>query len=197
MTILPIGTKIVILRHGESEGNAQKIMQGSAEYPLTPLGIEQSLMARSVVEGWSVAHWIASDLSRAVDTAKLLSALAEVHMDPRLRERGAGPWEGLPRSVLETAYPGSLENDALREELGFELATAMVARSLESLTDVMTHEGLILVVSHGAVMRFLERYLGGDGARFRHLDGLAISSELKLLGRVSTINPIPSDEGTR
>lgn len=179
-------TKLILLRHGESEGNASKVIQGSGEYPLSERGKAQALEAKAIVSLWQTSVYISSDLSRALDTALIISDYAPVLQDKRYRERSAGKWEGVPREELERAYPGSIENDALRPE-GYESEKSVYARVLPALHDSLQHEGLVIVVSHGAVFRLIEKYFGGSGERFSHFEGLAFNQDLALLGRVHAI----------
>lgn len=186
MTLPYPQTKLILLRHAESEGNANKVIQGDGEYPLSDKGRQQALEAKTIISPWTPKFYISSDLSRALDTALIISDFSSVIQDARYRERSAGKWEGISREEMEKAYPGSIENDTLRPE-GYETEESVYARILPALKDALQYEGLILVVSHGAVFRLVERYFGGSGERFNHLEGIAFNHNLELLGRVQTI----------
>ena len=80
-------------------------MQGSGEYPLSAEGRAQALSASANIRALDPLLVVSSDLARAADTALLVTGRVD-YTDPRLRERGAGQWEGLPRSSLEAAHPG-------------------------------------------------------------------------------------------
>lgn len=150
-------------------------MQGAGEYPLSARGREQALGAAAFGE-ISPDIVVASDLERAVDTARLLFGRVD-RIDERLRERGAGPWEGRPRAELEAAFPGALDDDARRPE-GFEPADDVVARMRSACVDLLGLGGFVVAITHGAVLRLLERSLGGPGGRFRHLEGLELAADL-------------------
>jgi glucosyl-3-phosphoglycerate phosphatase len=173
---------LYLVRHAESEGNAGKIMQGAGEYPLSETGRTQALRAAPLIRALCPSLVVASDLARARDTA-LLAAGRLDRTDPRLRERGAGPWEGRPRAELEAAHPGALEDDALRPE-GFEAAGDVVARMRSAATELLEHAGVVVAVTHGAVLRLLEKDLGGTGARFSHLEALVLGPGLAIASRV-------------
>lgn len=158
---------LYLVRHAESEGNAGKIMQGAGEYPLSERGRIQSRAAAVAIDSISPTLVVASDLARARDTA-LLSAGRVDLIEPRLRERSAGLWEGQPRSALEAAHPGALEDDALRPG-GFETVEDVVTRMRAAVTELSDRAGVVLAITHGAVLRLLEKDLGGPGARFGHL----------------------------
>jgi broad specificity phosphatase PhoE len=174
--------RLYLMRHAESEGNAGKIMQGAGEYPLSEAGRAQARRAALLIGTICPSLVVASDLARAKDTALLVTGRVD-RTDPRLRERGAGLWEGRPRSALEAAYPGALENDTLRPE-GFEAAGDVVTRMRDVSSELLEHAGVVVAVTHGAVLRLLEKDLGGSGARFSHLGALVLGPDLVIVGRV-------------
>jgi len=174
-------TRLYLIRHAESEGNANKVMQGGGEYPLSGTGRAQAEQASGLLRALEPTFVASSDLSRAVDTAIL--AIGRVDLtDPRLRERSAGPWEGKPRSALEAAHPGALDDDALRPA-GFEPAERVLVRMLDASRELLTRPGNTIAFTHGAVLRILEADLGGTGRRFAHLEALILRPGLTLIGR--------------
>ena len=179
--------RLYLIRHAESEGNARKIMQGSGEYPLSAEGRAQALSASANIRALDPLLVVSSDLARAADTALLVTGRVD-YTDPRLRERGAGQWEGLPRSSLEAAHPGALEDDALRPD-GFEDARDVVARMRGAATDLLNHSGVVVAITHGAVLRLLEKNLTNTGARFGHLEALVLGPGLVIVGRANFIHP--------
>lgn len=174
--------RLYLVRHAESEGNARKIMQGVGEYPLSGMGRAQALQVASALNALYPSLVVASDLTRSIDTAMLATGRVD-RTDPRLRERGAGSWEGRLRSDLEDAHPGALKDDALRPE-GFEAAEEVVARMHAVATELLEHDGVVVAVTHAAALRLLEKNLGGTGARFSHLEALVLGPDLAILGRV-------------
>lgn len=190
--------RLLLLRHAESEGNAGGIMQGGGEYPLSARGEAQARAAAPSIRALAPSLVVASDLGRAVRTAELLIGRVD-RVDPRLRERGAGSWEGRLRAELDAAHPGALEDDALRPD-DFESLTEVVTRMQAAArallaeplaTDAEDTEGTadapLLAVTHGAVLRALEASLGGTGARFGHLEALVLGPGLSLEGRLSLL----------
>lgn len=187
--------RLILVRHAESEGNAGGIMQGGAEYPLSARGIDQARAGAATARALDPVLVVTSDLGRARHTAELLVGRVD-RIDPRLRERGAGPWEGRLRADLEAAHPGALEDDA-RRPVGFEPLAAVTARmqavAIELLADPCVSpmpidaDATVLAVTHGAVLRALELSLGGTGVRFGHLEGLVLGRDLTLTGRVQLL----------
>lgn len=106
--------ELIVVRHGESEGNVAKRMQGHLDSPLSERGREQArllgrwLTAQNI--DWDAAY--ASPLLRARETAVLLGEgrdLPSAVLDPDMKEIHAGKLEGCTREEMEEAYPGFLE----------------------------------------------------------------------------------------
>jgi broad specificity phosphatase PhoE len=105
----------------------------------------------------------ASDLARAHHTATLVAAQlgSDVVVEPRLRERTAGEWEGRTRAEIDEGWPGYLETG--RRPAGYEPDDSVLERVLAVLDDIASaHDGEVLVITHGGVVRVVERHLGSD-----------------------------------
>ena len=146
-------TTIALIRHGETDWNAQFRIQGRTDIPLNPTGIEQ---AQRVAQWLRAEQWhrvCTSPLSRASKTAEIIAeslALAELEVREELIERFFGAAEGLP------AGP---ELDAVRLEAGeflhaeTELEVGLRGMdALEQLHERYAGDNLI-VVSHGSYIR--------------------------------------------
>ncbi len=104
----------LLIRHAESAWNAEQRWQGQADPPLSPLGRQQ---ARAVAQELAEAKLdvlLASDLRRALETAR---QVGEPHglvpmPDPRLRELDVGRWSGLRREEIEALDADTLERFA-------------------------------------------------------------------------------------
>ena len=165
-------TRVLLVRHGQSTWNADNRWQGQADPPLSAHGERQAREAAGRLAGVD-ALW-ASDLQRARRTAELIAdgLGLGVHLDARLRERHAGPWQGLVRDEIEAGWPGFLE--AGHRPPDYEPDDELVGRALAALDDLAAaHEGQhVVVVTHGGVVRALERRLGdGDTALLSNLSG--------------------------
>jgi broad specificity phosphatase PhoE len=164
--------RVLLVRHGESVWNADGRWQGQADPPLSVLGREQAHHAAAAI-GRFDALW-SSDLARARVTAGILAVPLHlpVWVDARLRERGAGEWTGLTRSEIEARFPGALE--ARRSPPGFEPDDALRDRTLAALGDIVDElepGGDALAVTHGGVIRTLERFLGVESEPVPNLGG--------------------------
>ncbi len=101
-------TKILLVRHGQSEANVAGIFTGHSGYPLSKLGHEQAARtAEYIKKTYQVDAVYSSDLPRAFQTAEY-TALAfglPVTTDARFREINGGDWERQPFEQLESLYP--------------------------------------------------------------------------------------------
>jgi len=100
---------ILLVRHGESEGNAQERMQGRSDFPLTARGRDQAqrLSAFLEVHGVVWERLYASPLGRAWGTAEILAGdrAGTPHVEPALREIDAGALEGLTFEDIAARFP--------------------------------------------------------------------------------------------
>lgn len=182
--------RLLLIRHGQSVWNADGRWQGQADPPLTPLGEEQ---ARAALRRLGpVAAISTSDLVRARRTADIIGhALGiEPTVDTRLRERHAGPWQGRTRAEIEREWPDYLASG--RRPPGFEDDESVLVRARDALTAIAVPDELdVLVVTHGGIVRSLERALNAPsdgllpnlGGRWIFRDGpsLALGSRTLLL----------------
>ncbi|MET3922386.1 histidine phosphatase family protein [Arthrobacter sp. UYEF20] len=153
-------TTIALVRHGQTDWNAQGRLQGSTDIPLNDVGRGQARDAVAVLSGYEWDAIVSSPLSRAEETAKLIGAglgLGETRSVPELTERSFGAAEGLQ------AGP---ELDALRTPGGFRGAESEdeAARrglaALEALAEEFRGRR-VLAVAHGTLIRVsLSRAIG-------------------------------------
>jgi len=183
--------RLLLVRHGESTWNAQSRWQGQADPPLSPFGERQAedATARLTEIATVTTVWV-SDLSRARRTGELIAqrlGLDGVREESRLRERDVGAWSGLTRADIEERWPGYLA--ARRSPPDFEGDEVLLARTRAGLAAVVDGaSGDVLVVTHGGVIRTVERSLGATPESLPNLGGrwlLAASpTELGLGDRV-------------
>ena len=147
--------RIFLIRHGETEGNAARIVQ-RPEIPLSPRGLAQAeaLARRLAKEG--VAQIVSSDLARAVGTAERLERAtgAPMSFDPLLQERNFGDIRGTAYDDLgfelfapDYAPPGGETWDVFhgRVDRAWKAVRALAAAT----------RGDLAVVTHGLVCRSL------------------------------------------
>ncbi len=164
---------LLLVRHGQSTWNAETRWQGQADPPLSDLGERQARAAVAAVAGFGITRIVASDLGRARRTAELVAPPGvAVQVDPALRERHAGDWTGLTRAEIEARYPGWI--DEHRSPPGFEDDEPLLARVLpllEGLFEDPDAPRATLVLTHGGVIRTIERHLGAPSAPVPNLGG--------------------------
>jgi len=97
---------LVLWRHGQTTFNAERRFQGQLDVPLNDRGRQQAALAARYVAALRPDAIFSSDLSRAVETAAALARLTglSVKLDPDLRERAGGDWEGLSDAELREQY---------------------------------------------------------------------------------------------
>jgi broad specificity phosphatase PhoE len=165
-------TRLLVVRHGQSEWNAVGRWQGHADVALDEAGRLQAAEA-ALVLGTFDGVW-SSDLQRAQLTAMIIAeilGIGPVQVDARLRETDVGPWEGLTQLDVEAGWPGFLAER--RRPEGFEPYDQAAERMLAALRDIARlHAGEeVLVVSHGGVIRAARRLLGAPDGRLPNMSG--------------------------
>ena len=159
--------RLLLIRHGESEGNRDRVFTRTPEVPLTPTGREQARETGEFVrERYEPALLVSSPFVRARQTAEIIGdVLGLPHsIEDDFRERCYGEYAGLPydtarpqfdpKAYWEWCPPGgeTLEEVAVR-----------VGRTLDRITAGAHHQDVV-VVSHGAVMMALWRHVMGEWA---------------------------------
>ena len=168
-------TRVLLVRHGQSEWNADGRWQGQADVPLTDLGRSQAHHATRALG--AVDAIVASDLSRASETAMILSGelgVGPVVIDPDLRERDAGEWSGLTRAEIERAWPGYLaEEGPRRRPPGWEPDTDLLGRATAALVRIhlLVPDGEAIAVTHGGLIYVIEGHFGQPFERLANLGG--------------------------
>lgn len=153
--------RLVLWRHGRTEWNATRRFQGQIDVALDDTGRAQARQAAQQLAQLPPSAIVASDLSRAQDTAAALAALAglSVQTDERLRETNAGSWQGLDRTELLAAHGPELAAWAGGSDLrpgGGERRSEVAQRMVEAIEDALVEvpsDGTLVVVTHGGAAR--------------------------------------------
>jgi probable phosphoglycerate mutase len=183
----------VLWRHGQTVWNAERRFQGQSDIPLDEVGQAQAGRAARLLAALRPDLIVASDLSRAAQTAAPLSRLTglEVTLDKDLRERSGGRWEGLTDTEIRTRYPVEHANwtppDGEPSAVVAERVAGALLRVAEAVlttgSDPAMTTGLAVVVSHGAALRLgMSRLLGMPEELFGVLGPLSNCS-WSVLGR--------------
>jgi probable phosphoglycerate mutase len=153
---------LYLARHGETEWNAVGKLQGRTDIPLNDIGRAQARALATRLSGSRIASVTTSDLTRAAETGAIVAdamGITARHVDPDLRERSFGIFEGLTRDECATRYPEEWRAwvDHTITPAGAELREVAVARMIRALGRVVApSQGEVsLVISHGGAMRLL------------------------------------------
>jgi glucosyl-3-phosphoglycerate phosphatase len=102
---------LILMRHGETDWNAEARLQGHRDIALNDTGVGQAVAAAPSIAALAPEVIISSDLGRAVSTAAPIAELTglQATADVRLRETSMGLWEGLNRDEIVAGWPGEWE----------------------------------------------------------------------------------------
>jgi probable phosphoglycerate mutase len=165
----------VLWRHGQTTWNAEHRFQGQTDIPLDPTGEAQAEQAARRLATLRPAAIVASDLSRAQQTAAALARLTGLAVTPDkdLRERFGGDWEGLSDAEIRARYPAEQVSWNPPNGEPTPVVAERVAGALGRIADGLGDGQLAVVVGHGAALRLgLERVLGLPAESAPTLGGL-------------------------
>lgn len=165
-------TTFYIVRHGESEYNAKRLLAGHIDTILTKNGEEQARVLGSTLKDISFDHIFASDLTRAIRTAEIIALEKKMAVvtTKLLREQTFGKFEGKPYTVFENELKKYVEeyqklsSDQKKKYRypSMESEEEYVSRFFTFLreTSVAYPGKTILIVSHGAMIRTFLVHIG-------------------------------------
>jgi len=168
-------TELVLLRHGETDWNLERRIQGQLDIALNAEGRRQAhaaarrLAAQPQRYRLASARIVSSDLARCRQTAEAiaLSTGLPVQTDARLRERHFGRFEGRTQAELRREFPDDYVRWAARDPdhdvAGGESLRHLDARVRAVFAElVRTHAGrTLIVVTHGGVLDIVQRMCRG------------------------------------
>lgn len=183
-----MGTRLYLVRHGETEWNVTGRFQGHSDIPLSTEGKNQAEKLSHLIKRSKVNSIYASDLSRAVETAEIIinkyPSKLNINITPDLREINFGLWEGLTIDEIKAKYHSELmewwDNPSKVAVPGGELLSDVVCRVINSVQHIanMHPDENVLIVSHGGVIRsIICTVMGMDINRYwqLHLDNCSLS----------------------
>lgn len=168
---------VLAIRHGLTQWNADQRWQGWADIPLSPGGERQAevgakSLAGLLAEDGRRVRIVASDLVRARQTAEFFATelgigLGEILTRSGLRERNVGAWSGKTGREIEQRWPGMLqawrdgtitETPEGENEDGFQARIGAVLA--EFAHGSAGADDVVILVTHGGVIRTFERMVG-------------------------------------
>lgn len=154
-------TLLYLVRHGETDWNRARRIQGSTDIPLNDLGRRQAAAAAELLSRRRFDAVVASPLSRALETGTIISralGLADPAIVPGVIERHYGEAEGLTFDEIEARFPDGA--DVPGRERRSVLLRRVEAALLEIAAD---HDGRsVVVATHGAVIRSIVGHVAPD-----------------------------------
>lgn len=158
-------TRICLVRHGETDWNAEKRIQGQTDIPLNATGRAQALAAAFGLSHHAFTAIYSSDLARAWQTAQAASERLgiEIHGEAGLRERHYGIFQGLTPAEGAQRHPDAHARYAVRDpDYDFETGETLrgfAVRVVEAVERLTRHHAgqSILAVTHGGVLDVVYR----------------------------------------
>ena len=162
-------TRILLVRHGQSQGNAEGRFGGHTATPLSARGRRQAEAAARALVSRKITAIYSSDLLRAVQTAEPLARMAglEIRRTTAFRERGVGVMEGLTFEEAAEQHPehyaALIRRDFEHVILGGESYRQLLDRASEKLDHAIGQHrgGSICVFSHTGTICILTLHLMG------------------------------------
>jgi probable phosphoglycerate mutase len=150
---------MILIRHGETVWNREHRMQGHSDSPLSETGLEQARLLAQRMTSFDFSTLYCSDSGRAHHTARIVAGATghPLQVEPRLRERHFGVFEGLTGPEMQAQHAEAYERFKSRDPdyavPGGESAQAFRNRALSCLMEIaQRHPGeLVVVVTHGLV----------------------------------------------
>lgn len=165
---------LILVRHGESEGNLRRIMQGQLDLPLTEDGREQARLVAARIASMSVAAVYSSPLSRAFETAQTIAAHHALAVQPveAFQEGSWGEAQGLTWTEVSTRWdtagdlplheviPGAETPESLRSR---------AAAAIDTLLDRHRSEVAVCVSHAGTIAQLVAHLIGMPDGRLPRL----------------------------
>lgn len=149
---------LYVVRHGQTEWNVLKKMQGSADIPLNETGLEQAKQINSKLSDIDFNIIYCSPLIRAKQTANIINEKRSLNIvyDNRLRERNYGEFEGVSKSSFDyNEFWAYTLNKNYRKAENIQEFFKRVSNLLEELKTNYKDDS-VLIVAHARIMKAIE-----------------------------------------
>ena len=178
-------TKLIIIRHGESEFNLTERYTGQLYVPLTETGVRQAkITADYILKNYKIDAVYSSDLSRAVETARPVAAPLgiEIKTDKGLREIYAGKWEGLYFTQVHEIYAEDYalykKDSSVGRPTGGEYLCEVMARvdkSIRTIAEENDGKTVLISMHNGSIKALQMAILGFDRSNVMNLANNSIT----------------------
>jgi len=161
-------TRLLIVRHGETDWNAEARVQGHSDVPLNEAGRRQARLAAAALRDEPLAAVYASDLARAAETGRILAEPhgLDVTLTPNLRERFWGDWQGRTLGEIERTDAGLFGRMRAGEWVtpehaeGYEALQERVVSEIRRIAEKHDGETALVATHGGPVKAFVTWILG-------------------------------------
>lgn len=144
---------LYLVRHGETDWNRERRLQGRTDVPLNARGRAQAAAAAHALHGRSVGAVTTSPLARAAETGRIVAAVLGVALagtDDRLVERSYGAKEGLRPDEVALRFPAGRSVPGLED---VDAVRRRVLPALDAVVAAASGRTAVVVTTHGAVVR--------------------------------------------
>lgn len=175
-----VRTRLVLVRHGQTDYNREGRLQGQVDIPLNEAGTRQAAVLAATVAENPPDLLVSSPLERARDTAAIVGDTSglDVTIDEAFLERGFGRWEGLRGEEIRRHWPAEHADWRAHRPvhgLGVEDRPAVGDRVAAACRQLVAENtgGTVMVIAHGAAITLgITALLGLDADDFRGVAGL-------------------------
>jgi broad specificity phosphatase PhoE len=160
-------TEFLLVRHGETDWNAEQRFQGHADPPLNDVGRDQARALSDQLATADIDGIYTSDLGRARETAEIVGARTGAPVVPLadLREIDVGEWQGLTWPEIERRFPDGMQRwqDHGHGWTAGETYEQLEHRVLRTLRSIASDHpaARLLVVGHGGTIRVVRAFVEG------------------------------------
>ena len=153
--------KIYVVRHGETNENISKMMQGNMDTELNDAGRKQAYDLVKKVASCDVDLIFSSPLKRAYDTAKIIAQGKRIVVDERLKSRNHGEFQGISRNEINFKDYWNIKKNIRYEKA--ESVRDLYDRIVSLLMDIKRYypDKKVLLVTHSGITRILYYYFNG------------------------------------
>ena len=157
---------VILVRHGEAEGNRHHRLIGWSDVELTDIGHRQARLVADRLAQAPVQRIVSSDLRRTIDTAAPLAAMLDMDpvLDSRFREIHNGAWTGLTPNEVSAGWPGLWQRYVEGHDVdrpGGERWADVRARVVSGLEELLASDEITVVFSHGGPLVIAAAWASG------------------------------------
>lgn len=154
---------LFVVRHGQTDFNAERRYQGAIDVPLNATGVQQAEALAKQLQQHDIDVIVSSPLKRASDTARILAETlkCDIELMGQFAERSVGVYEGLTPREVQQRHPQLWAKIVTRQindaPPGGETILEVGCRVLEGLNQLKKRYGdkKVLLVTHGYIARAL------------------------------------------